>query len=675
MKRDLQALAAVARRSLDELKQHVVPRAVDQDRRTERTSSERPGGYRMANGNQAAKNTPDNVSSSSVKDDRPASPQGESSTENTLLSPLHNRWLERVFLHPEETINQRAAGEHLTVMEEWRIRTHLVRLGYAVLAGKIGKVEYWSVSEKGKHLMESRGLTSERWKSGILHEVCLRLIEEDVTRFPTIKATRGGAFDGIQPDVVLTSEAGGCVPVQVSVTNAAGYEAGCALRLAALVAITRVVVVCTTQEKVKAVQRALARAVAQHEEGMFGTPGSVAKVMVLHGEEVLQQRLDWLAISKGKAASQKQPDQQKGMRSGEAAAAGVGRPDLGHEGSQGWKEQGSQEISRPAGRERLAGGAEDGPGGEAVDEPEGPDEAGKEVQGLQEARKAGGDWKAGDGTARPRGRAETTSRGPGTDSGMDRGKDKGRGPGPEPEAREGADQQDRPRKPDDREGGRRNETRTRMGAGTAGAGTAEGGKVSSVEGLSRAGTGEDHSKTSNQPEAGESKRLGRRTRRIDRSRDQGPARQERDGERDNSGGEGAATIGGGLHMGGAANANDGRTTVTTTNVRQGSQALGKEAAITQGRNLNLKRESPILAEDRLLITFQEAADLCSVSQKTISRAVKAGYLQAIQAPGTRGTKGRRISRAELDSWQGRQALEAEKALKAVTGPRGPSGGR
>lgn len=615
----------------------------------------------------------DIADSQGVTDQPSASPQGEGSTKD-ILSADDYRYLERLAMFPQEQISERCEGLRLPRMDEWNTRTRLIQLGYACLSGKIQRIQLFRLTEKGIALMRTRGINVESHKGGVFHLSIVRLIEEDVARrYSDLHTTRGGQFNGVQPDLIITATMGACLAVQVCVSNSAEYEKNSALRLAELDAITRVVVVCTTQAKVKAVQRALAGAVAQHEESMFGTPGSGAKVTVLHGEELLQQRLDWLELCKPKAASQGHPDQAEGVLDGEAAEAGgneVESGSQGEEGSSGLRGHGSKGMTGgPGTAAKLPEWTEDGTGGEALDEPEGLDEAVEAVQGLQEPAKAEGDLEASQGAARPGGRAGGDGRGQGTETGIDQGKNRGRGSGPEPEAREGADQGDRPEKPDDRKGGRRKGTEQ----GTAGAEKANRGKVSSVKDCQGARTGAIVSGINLPPEAGIRAPQGGGRRSGRTTPDDDDATRRADVVKDDQGERVSVDKAERIRPIGCTNKDaDERTTLRDEN---DSEAKAVKEGKIEHRRINLKTEIQVSSEDRLLITFKEAAMLCSVSQKTISRAVKAGYLQGIQAPGTRGTKGRRISRAELDAWQGRQALEAEKARAAVRATRDPSGGQ
>ncbi len=59
----------------------------------------------------------------------------------------------------------------------------------------------------------------------------------------------------------------------------------------------------------------------------------------------------------------------------------------------------------------------------------------------------------------------------------------------------------------------------------------------------------------------------------------------------------------------------------------------------------------------LLLKFQQAAEECACSYRTIQRAVKAGELKIVNAPGTIGHKGKRIPRRALEAWLKKQLGE------------------
>ena len=62
--------------------------------------------------------------------------------------------------------------------------------------------------------------------------------------------------------------------------------------------------------------------------------------------------------------------------------------------------------------------------------------------------------------------------------------------------------------------------------------------------------------------------------------------------------------------------------------------------------------------DRVLLTFEEVAEMCSISRRSVSRAVQQGELIVVQAPGTIGNKGKRIPFQEVKDWLRRQLPSA-----------------
>lgn len=71
-----------------------------------------------------------------------------------------------------------------------------------------------------------------------------------------------------------------------------------------------------------------------------------------------------------------------------------------------------------------------------------------------------------------------------------------------------------------------------------------------------------------------------------------------------------------------------------------------------------------------LFTFAQAAELCGVSTRSMSRAVESGEIRATQAPGTRGVKGRRIAEDDLLSWLEAQRKHRSELTRRIKDPRG-----
>ncbi|MCC7010915.1 MAG: helix-turn-helix domain-containing protein [Planctomycetes bacterium] len=71
----------------------------------------------------------------------------------------------------------------------------------------------------------------------------------------------------------------------------------------------------------------------------------------------------------------------------------------------------------------------------------------------------------------------------------------------------------------------------------------------------------------------------------------------------------------------------------------------------------------------VLLTVDQLAELCAVSPRCISRAIRDGKLRVMQAPGTVGAKGRRIARSELFRWIAEQDGEATRRAAPASASR------
>lgn len=165
---------------------------------------------------------------------------------------------ERIARKPEETIEERCAGLGIDRNREWRARRFLGTGGLIASAGKIGKLEFFALTDKGEAFAAERGISAARHKSGIFHETALRRVMQAAgSSVPGLRFQRGGPINGIQPDALALGREGRRVAVQVSVTNTAAYEAQAALALAASPAIDLVLVVATDGRKVRGIRERL----------------------------------------------------------------------------------------------------------------------------------------------------------------------------------------------------------------------------------------------------------------------------------------------------------------------------------------------------------------------------------------------------------------------------------
>lgn len=673
-------LNAIRRRSLKELNRDVVPR------------------WKPDTGNLEQVSRSDREPASSKEKHHPsASPQGEV-LKKDILSAEDHLLLERLGRFPQETIDERCTGMRLDRMDEWRIRKHLTHVGYVRLAGKMGKVEFWGVTEKGKYLVEQRGVQLGTWKSGLLHEVIVRRVEEDLQRqHPEMKAQRGGQCDGVQPDLTITGMSGGCAAVQVSVTNSSSNEAACAWRLAMLHAFTRVVMIVTSHRKLLEMGKALARIGPGH--GLFAD-GKAAPVDVLHAVDVLQGQVDWLRLagfpegSKGRVSDQETPAE------GEPARTPAMVSDLCPAGEAG--ERSEPDILRTASRQDeppgQPGTAVEGRGGfggvekpgeglerlEAAQDGVGAAETGL---GLQKAWKGlTGLQSEGAGLDRTRS-PEARAAGQGMPEGAEDG-NAGRDPDQEaePEVKTKAKARKAERSEAELRAGERAEREARSLRNDEAGSEASGEETkkatekgdSSVEEGQRGADGKGAGAIddgSYLPQERDYPRQGRGRRNPRAARDVDDAAQRRVKDAGRGRTRGVGSVGdadqNGVDLNGVANGDDNvRTTVV---VKGGACHGGREKKEKQGRRLNLKHE--VHAGDRMLLTLQEAADLCSVSRKSITRAVRAGNLRTLQAPGTIGLRGRRVLHSDLLAWLQWQVQDQHEARARIRRTPGPSGGR
>ncbi len=165
---------------------------------------------------------------------------------------------ERITRKPEEAIEERCAGLGIDRNREWRARRLLGTGGLIASAGRIGKLEFFALTDKGESFAAERGISPARYKSGPFHETVLRrLMGAAGTMAPGLRFQHGGPINGIQPDALALGREGRRVAVQVSVTNTAAYEAKAALALAASPAIDLVLVVATDGRKVRGIRELL----------------------------------------------------------------------------------------------------------------------------------------------------------------------------------------------------------------------------------------------------------------------------------------------------------------------------------------------------------------------------------------------------------------------------------
>ena len=262
-----ETLEEVIQRSLDELRQFVVSR-VPQERPEGGQARQRvrPGGKEPAN-----------------KVPLPLSPDAIQAGD-------------RILRYPEETITERSRLLRFDRSQEWRARKVLDKVGLLKSAGKIGKWEFFEPTEKGIEWAKSRGIGTSKFKSGVMHEVVLRRFMRGLgSTVRSVSFQRGGPVNGVQPDVLAKLPRGIRIPVQVSVTNTAEYEAVRLVRLAEEEWVERVIMVTAGRRKADSIRRAVV-------EAGEATPSGEElrkKVKVWDAETVLGRGFDWNSLVEG----------------------------------------------------------------------------------------------------------------------------------------------------------------------------------------------------------------------------------------------------------------------------------------------------------------------------------------------------------------------------------------
>jgi hypothetical protein len=306
MKEYLRKIEAITKRSIEELGKGVLP--------TPNGSEELPGEADWepeANAKGGPKSQEGGVIQGELYSSQVSTDLGVSQLE---LTGQEVQVLERVLWFPDETIGERGQSLRIDRAKEWRARQRLILQGLLVVAGKIGKWEFFGPTEVGKKWAAERGMQERRFKSGLLHEILLRRVEIAISgQMPNMVFRKGGQLEGVQYDL-LASGKEDKVPVQVSVTNTARYEAERVRRLGSHACVSRVVIVGATKKKVGALEKELRR---------IGGDEVWEKVVLVSGEDVMKNKVNWKEVVKGAVKASHEghvcSDDQKG-REGERKA-------------------------------------------------------------------------------------------------------------------------------------------------------------------------------------------------------------------------------------------------------------------------------------------------------------------------------------------------------------------
>jgi hypothetical protein len=236
---------------------------------------------------------------------------------------------DRICRFPEEYVEERCDALHFDRNREWRGRRSLDLRGMIQEAGRIGKQVIFEPTDRGKDWAKSRDISLEKYKSGTLHHVIDKRLEQRIQEAVVgVAIRRGGVINGVQPDQVAMLPGGWRVPVQICVSNSVEYEARNLLRLAEDPNVDRVLIVAVNREKAERIARAIQElrdvqrdrnrqgsevAGGEREKEESGG-GDLKKIVVTDAGMALGLRFDWASVIGSNSGGSLRPTGQEGPR-------------------------------------------------------------------------------------------------------------------------------------------------------------------------------------------------------------------------------------------------------------------------------------------------------------------------------------------------------------------------
>jgi len=226
----------------------------------------------------------------------------------TGLTEVARMVLTRMASFFEETIAERCAVLGIDRNQEWRVRRELDQHGLIQEAGRLGKLVFFGLTEKGWECLERKG---PKFKSGLAHEAVRRRLKRAIgTAIEGARFQSSGQFGGVQPDLTVKLPEGFRVAVQICHANSVEYEVDRLRQLARQPTLDRILMVAVDKKKAREmgeelqVQRGPAEAAPRDREdrtSAWGDRGSRkdGKIVVLDAETALSERIDWRSILLG----------------------------------------------------------------------------------------------------------------------------------------------------------------------------------------------------------------------------------------------------------------------------------------------------------------------------------------------------------------------------------------
>jgi len=209
---------------------------------------------------------------------------------------------ERILRHPDETCEERAEALRMDRNREWRARNLVSKHGLIEVAGKATKLEFFEPTKKGTALARERGIPMASFKSKTMHEVLLvRTFRSVEAGIAGVTFTNPGETNRAQSDGLACLPGGIRIPIQVSVTNSAAYEARCLRRLAEHPAMDKVLLVAVSKTKAKAIEKKLKEKEKETEvtagRNKSGQDdGWRQKIRIIDAASVIEGRVNWAVL-------------------------------------------------------------------------------------------------------------------------------------------------------------------------------------------------------------------------------------------------------------------------------------------------------------------------------------------------------------------------------------------
>lgn len=202
------------------------------------------------------------------------------------------RVLQRIILFPEEMIEERVNSLGWDDRSpEGDARKLLIKNGYIKLAGKLGKYEFFELTDKGKTWANIKNFTIPKFQSGVLHEVGVRRTEMGWgSTNSRISFKRRQIVNEIRLDSMAFLPDGIRVGIQVSHTNKWVYEQKAILKLLEEPSLDKILLVTTSKAKANKIAQALIDEAGEWNEDK---KKNLDRVVIINAESIVKRDVNW----------------------------------------------------------------------------------------------------------------------------------------------------------------------------------------------------------------------------------------------------------------------------------------------------------------------------------------------------------------------------------------------